>query len=613
MMHDIDQHRDWQLLPTDDDDDDSRLATTPSRRFLQMRRNTPSRNPNATPLRVVGLLRVTTMSAILSLPEELIIEIMVQGDHKMLLTCQRVCRPLNAIIKESVPLQYIISLAACGMRDGLSAIVYERTAERLQRLREHEAAWREVAWSDGSIISHTAARDLPTTSSGGVLAFLKQSDGDSGDPEYGDRLFLLRVPSRLRGIPGESWELNGLGEMSNICIDSAQDLLLFQRSNNFHVQTLSSGKVHPSVAHSGSFDLGIPTSDLLTEIPIICCDHVAAIVLEHSLSHAAVTAKGTVIVWNWKTGSQVAIIRPLFARIGRDIAFLDETHLVIPASAVDSALKPGQNYELMLLVYDFDPSVTLFINQVATIPYCFRITLPVRTGITTFRQARINANTASFSSPTASFSAPQGYFHADPKDRIVALEVTDNNWMQGMEETAELYTPARTFLTYIAAHPPVTASASTSISGQNPIYVPWEAWGPQGAHLVRAADQPYIVRRPRVCGMRVLGASLCDTSVVVADYHPGRVARNAGLGGGGGGGAGMRARALSTFSEILLGTRSVLGARPPMTCITKEVPLPRELQETSESPWMMLCEDALVAFEYAPDGFEISRVFAYTF
>lgn len=282
----------------------------------------------------------------------------------------------------------------------------------------------------------------------------------------------------------------------------------------------------------------------------------------------------------------------MFARIGRDITFLDETHILIPASAVDSALKPGQNYEVMLLVYDFDPSVNLFINQIATIPYCFRISLPVRTGIATFRQARINANTASFSSP----SSPKGYFHTDPKDRIIALEVTDNNWLQGMEETAELYTPAHTFLSYIAAHPPVTASASvsTSISGQKPLDVAWEAWGLQGAHLVRPADQPYIVRRPRVCGMRVLGASLCNQSVVVTDYHPGRVARSS---KGGGGGTAVRSRALSTFSEILLGTRGI-APRSASMCITKEVPLPRELQETtSESPWMMLCEDALVAFE----------------
>jgi len=304
-----------------------------------------------------------------------------------------------------------------------------------------------------------------------------------------------------------------------------------------------------------------------------------------------------VIVWNWKTGHQVAVIRPQFARIGRDITFLDETHILMPASAVDSALKPGQSYEVMLLVYDFDPSVTLFINQVTTIPYRFRISLPVRTGIATFRQARLNTNTASFSTPTSQ----QGYFHPDPKDRIIALEVTDNNWLQGMEETAELYAPASTFLAYIAAHPPI--SASTSISAQKPLDVQWESWAPHGAHLLRAADQPYIVRRPRVCGMRVLGASLGNRSVVVADYHPGRARV----------GARRRARALSTFSEIVL--KVGVECRPMLEmCVSKEVSLPRELQGTSaESPWMMLCEDALVAFEYASDGFEIGRVFAYTF
>ncbi|KAI0246872.1 hypothetical protein BJV78DRAFT_1250500 [Lactifluus subvellereus] len=533
------------------------------------------------------------MSTILSLPEELIIEIMVKGDHRMLLLCQRVCRTLNAIIRGSLPLQYIISLAACGMRHGL-------TAEQLQRLHEHEAAWREVAWSDGGVITHKAARDLPTTISGGVLAFLKQSDGPSDDSGFGDRLFLLRIPSKLRGVPGESWELSGLGEMSNICIDSAQDLLLFQRACNFHVRALSSGKVHPSTLHPGAFDMGMGSSDVPTETPIVCCEHVAAIVHEHGWSQATLTIKGTVIVWNWTTGNQVAIIRPVFARIGRDITFLDRTHLLIPASASDSALKPGQNYELTLLVYDFDPSTTVFVNKVATVPYCFRIALPVRTGITTFRQARISANTASFSSPVA--PCPQGYFYADPKDRIITLEVTDNNWMQGMEETAELYAPVRTFLAYIAAHPPPVLAASA----RGPVNVPWEAWGPHGAHVVRAADQPYIIRRSRACGMRVLGASLSKKSVVVADYHPGRVARSANLDAA----ARVRARTLSTFSEISQGIQSRLA---PLVCVRKEVPLPKELQEASESPWTMLCEDALLAFEYVPDGFEISRVFAYTF
>jgi hypothetical protein len=143
------------------------------------------------------------------------------------------CRTFNALIRDSLALQYIISLAACGMQDGPSRGICQNTAERLQRLREHEAAWRELAWSDGSVVAHDVARNLPTAISGGVLAFLKQSaageSGSSGSPDHGDRLFLLRVPSKLRGIPGESWELSGLGEMSNLCIDAAQDLLLFHR------------------------------------------------------------------------------------------------------------------------------------------------------------------------------------------------------------------------------------------------------------------------------------------------------------------------------------------------------------------------------------------------
>jgi hypothetical protein len=47
------------------------------------------------------------------------------------------------------------------------------TAERRQRLHEHEAARREIAWSDGGVLTHAAAYDLLTTISGNVLAFLK--------------------------------------------------------------------------------------------------------------------------------------------------------------------------------------------------------------------------------------------------------------------------------------------------------------------------------------------------------------------------------------------------------------------------------------------------------
>ena len=275
--------------------------------------------------------------------------------------------------------------------------------------------------------------------------------------------------------------------------------------------------------------MGVGASDV-AETPVVCCYHLAAIVHEQGWSQTTPIIKGTIIVWNWRTGNQVVVLvsshpldfsptghvhqsrrfqRPQFARLGLDIAFLDEKHILIPASAADSAHKPGQNYELILLVYEFETSTIVSGNQV--IAYCFYTALPVRTGLATFRHARISINTASFSPPTdfnsnsnsssSSSSSRQGYFYADPKDRIITLEVTDNNWMQNMEETAELYIPTRTFLAYTATHPPPpAASASTARAaaggggdaGGFIVDVPWEEWGPCGAHLVRTADQTYI-------------------------------------------------------------------------------------------------------------------------
>ena len=52
--------------------------------------------------------------------------------------------------------------------------------------------------------------------------------------------------------------------------------------------------------------MGMGTSDV-AEIPVVCCDHLAAIVHEHAWSQASLIIKGTVIVWNWRTGNQVVV------------------------------------------------------------------------------------------------------------------------------------------------------------------------------------------------------------------------------------------------------------------------------------------------------------------
>jgi hypothetical protein len=237
------------------------------------------------------------------------------------------------------------------------------------------------------------------------------------------------------------------------------------------------------------------------------------------------------------------------------------------------------------------------------------------------RRVHINLNTASFSPNN------RGYFYTDPKDHTFVLEVVDNYWMQSTKETAELSVSARTFLAYIAAHPPAVA---TSADGPA-VDVLWEEWGPYGAHLVNTKDTS-IIRRSRACGMRVLGSALSKKSVTVVDYHPGRVARSAtatvdgssvsiSMGGGGtlsgsataatGVGAqapipapalAQRVGTFSSESHSATGTGTITPTRMPRcfprpVCAAKEVPLPPELQNASESPCMMLCEDALLAFE----------------
>jgi hypothetical protein len=88
--------------------------------------------------------------------------------------------------------------------------------------------------------------------------------------------------------------------------------------------------------------------------------------------------------------------------------------------------------------------------------------------------------------------------------------------------------------------------------------------------------------------MRVLGAPMGNKSVIITDYHPGRVARSVGQD------AAARVRARASPEIRRRGTQ--LG-HASLACVTKEVPLPKELQKASESLWIILCEDALLVFE----------------
>ena len=53
--------------------------------------------------------------------------------------------------------------------------------------------------------------------------------------------------------------------------------------------------------------MGLGPSDV-AETPVVCYDHLAAIVHKRAWPQATLTIKGTVIVWNWRVGNQVVVL-----------------------------------------------------------------------------------------------------------------------------------------------------------------------------------------------------------------------------------------------------------------------------------------------------------------
>ena len=132
-----------------------------------------------------------------------------------------------------------------------------------------------------------------------------------------------------------------------------------------------------------------------------------------------------------------------------------------------------------------------------------------------------------------------GWFHADPKGRVLAftlgLPIAGGLVVEFTQHT--LFVPHNVFLSHIATHSqipnPLTPSKSTDppdgASASTPIVVPWDAWGPGHTRLTTL---PYVCQLNtglyKACGMHALGTPhvLRDRGVLrITDYHPHRVAR----------------------------------------------------------------------------------------
>jgi hypothetical protein len=222
-------------------------------------------------------------AALTILPEELIVKILEWCDFKGVLACRLVreparascltvsiidsmavrewnpfpapilsytqtCRVFNAVIANSTSLRYKLALSEHGMCDGSSNTLNK--AEKLASLTAHATAWRNLDSARPEGAGMLVGWSAPMAVSGNLIVFSKEvsrpvrararahgHEDDDAEAEVGLRLpsttersldlLVLRVPSALRRVEAAHWVLSLPTNVSEVCIDASQDLLIY--------------------------------------------------------------------------------------------------------------------------------------------------------------------------------------------------------------------------------------------------------------------------------------------------------------------------------------------------------------------------------------------------
>jgi hypothetical protein len=125
------------------------------------------------------------------------------------------------VISRSITLRYLLELAANGMKQSPDS--YLGKLQCLEMLAAHGTAWRTLSWSESAPVDLLVGWREPVSLSGNVICFRSKLDAP------GNELLLLRAPSKLRNVTMKYWRLQLPHDVRDVCIDSGQDLLVYQR------------------------------------------------------------------------------------------------------------------------------------------------------------------------------------------------------------------------------------------------------------------------------------------------------------------------------------------------------------------------------------------------
>ncbi|OCH85848.1 hypothetical protein OBBRIDRAFT_739112 [Obba rivulosa] len=259
-------------------------------------------------------------SALLGLPEELLIEVLKNLDFRDILRCCLVCRLLQSTVAGSLELQYKIELGADGLVDGPPSAL--TTADRLQLLLDRRRRWRSLDW----------VRQESVPIAGGCQAyelvdgvFAKSMGGGFGT---GSRHFTtVRLPSRSEPASVNVRDDVGI-PTRDFAMDPSQDLVALVHNDDgdamfprviIHLHTLSTNSPHPK-AEFPRITASVPFETGSSVIQVVD-DVIGLFFWAHGPG---------ILIWNWHTGVLLVNLLPPMAW---DFAFISNRAFIVTATS----------------------------------------------------------------------------------------------------------------------------------------------------------------------------------------------------------------------------------------------------------------------------------------
>ncbi|KAI0094795.1 hypothetical protein BDY19DRAFT_988597 [Irpex rosettiformis] len=388
------------------------------------------------------------MSQLLQLPSELLMKIIGLLDWKTLLICRKVCLAFRDYISSSLECQYAIELAIAGLEDGPDSTMI--LAERLQRLREHQAAWRSLRWRTSRTID--MLRGGVWELYGGVLA---QARGRG-------TLVFEQLPSAIRGITEDQWELvpKGLKSIRDFAMEPAYDLLVLVESATaegtyrIHLRSLRTGKPHPKACNPAvlthtpqgiEFSFAISISGEYLGVLFISSD-------DH---------ESQILVWNWCTGvlEMPSYHKALKGQAIGSFGFLDDDRIMVGVV---------QHPEPALQIFNYK-NASNNLTDIEDASFECSLQLPTLQAWVAPLAMSVRSDPSPRWQPSPDLKVP---FFTSRNDRlfVVTLWVAEG----GTIYTLLLFVPLSTIMSRLKSR--------GSFGGE---YV-WDEWGPHGSRMMKA-------------------------------------------------------------------------------------------------------------------------------